>query len=266
MTKIVDSKALTCPNRCVRVLLFLALFLLFTACQQSAVPTPNPKLETEKATLKKMSEALKKSGDMQSAAVIEQKIILLDQKDEAGFIDLAKTLQSIGKKNDAKDVLKTGVEVLPASDKLKIELAHIYLNEFDEKPALEVLEKVTDKNKDYYGMMGVASDLDGDNAKAKDYYREGLKLDTKDENIRNNLAMSYILSSGYADAIKILEELVKDPDVGQKYKPKYRQNLALAYGLSGRNEKAYQSLIKDLSPKLARENIEFYKELKKRQK
>ena len=239
---------------------------MFAACQQNAAPVLNPQVEGQKATLKKMAEALKKSGDMQSAAVVEQKLIVLDQKDEGGFTDLAKTLMGIGKKNEAKDILKTGVEVLPASDKLKFELARTYLNEFDQKPAQEVLAKTNNKqSKDYYSLMGVAADLDGNNLQAKGFYRKGLEVNAKDENIRNNLAMSYILSGEYGDAIKILEELTQDPYVGQKLKPKYRQNLALAYGLSGRSEKAYQNLTKDLSPALARENLEFYKELKRRQ-
>ena len=226
------------------------------------MPSLSPKLDAQKATLKKMSEALKKSGDVQSAAVIEQKLILLDQRDEAGFVDLAKTLASMGKKDEAKDVLLTGVEVVPGSDKIKIELARTYLNEFDQKPALEVLEKVKNKeSKEYYSMMGVASDLEGDNMQAKEYYRKGLEVDAKDENLRNNLAMSYILTGEYADAIALLEDLTKDPYVEQKYKPKYRQNLALAYGLSGKNEKALKSLEKDLSPGQARENVEFYKRL-----
>ncbi len=244
-----------------RVFLFISLFLLFAACQ-GAGPALSPKLESQKATLKKMSEALKKSGDMQSAAVIEQKLIVLDQRDEEGFADLAKTLSSIGKKDEARDVLKTGVEVVPASDKLKLELARSYLNDFDQKPALEVLGGVSNKeSKDYYGLTAVAYDLDENNLQAKEFYRKGLEIEPKDENLRNNLAMSYILSSEYGDAAEILEELVKDPYVSNKYKPKYRQNLAMAYGLSGRNDKALKSLEKDLGAKRARENVEFYKRL-----
>ena len=133
-----------------------------------------------------MSDALKQSGDVQSAAVIEQKLILLDQKDENGFLELAKTLSTIGKDNEVKDVLLTGVEVVPASDKIKTALARIYLNEFDSKPATEMLEKLSNKeSKDYYGLLGVAADIDGNNLLAKENYRKGLALDEKDENIRS---------------------------------------------------------------------------------
>lgn len=242
-----------------RAFFYIFVLLLFTACENTQ-STAAPVVDNQKANLKKISESLKQSGNVQSATIIDQQIAALDNKDEKSYISLADSLVAADKRSDAIDVLKSAHQLFPESEELKLKLAKTYLENFESAPALAMLEKLKNKeNTDYYNAFGIANDMEENHQHAQDAYNKGLAIDALDENLRNNLAMSYILTEKYSEAIKILEELVKSPYTKQKYLSKYKQNLALAYGVSGKNNKAYKYLAKELPQDQIQQNLGFYK-------
>lgn len=101
---------------------------------------------------------------------------------------------------------------------------------------------------------GVALDMLGQHANAQHVYKEGLGVDADNLLLANNLGLSYILSTDYAQAIALLEPLVENAEAHN-----IRQNLALAYGLSGDMDMAYEVGAKNLTPKQVEENIAFYR-------
>lgn len=102
---------------------------------------------------------------------------------------------------------------------------------------------------------GVALDSLGEHGEAQTAYHVVLAATPDNVAAQNNLALSYILSEHYADAVRILEKLLKSK---QGDRATVRQNLALAYGLQGNHKKALELGLQDLSAKEAEENLKFY--------
>lgn len=106
--------------------------------------------------------------------------------------------------------------------------------------------------------LGVSYDLSGDYATAQQHYRAGLSLAPNDVDLRNNLAYSLITDKEYAEAINILERLVKHP----RATARQRNNLALAYGLSGRDADAKLILAADHAPAQIERNLATYRQMR----
>ena len=72
---------------------------------------------------------------------------------------------------------------------------------------------------------------------------------------RNNLGFAYVMANDVPKAIAILEEVAKDP----KSTAQQRQNLALAYGLAGREDDARAISLQDLPPEAVDNNLKTYR-------
>lgn len=132
----------------------------------------------------------------------------------------------------------------------------------DIREAIAVYDKLLEidpQNPLVYNGKAVAFDYSGNHLAAQDIYKAGLAFDPDSLIIKNNLAMSLILNHQLDQAIILLESIahVKDPNVSALNI--IRHNLALAYGVSGDQQKANKLNLHDLTEEQARENIEFYK-------
>lgn len=238
-----------------KIFALLALVLI-TGCQ-SDIKSTTPELEAKKANLRKLAEDAKKNNDFSSAAKLESQIVSLDVNDIDSFINLSKTLKKQGQKGEALSLLQTAEKLKPTDEKIQFEVAKSLIDNEKYSDAITKLQTIkTIRTKDYYNALGISYDATGQHKIAQETLKEGLKIAPNDGLLLNNLALSYILEMRYNEAIKILEELVKRPDA----LPKYRQNLALAYGFNSQGDKAYELLTKDLPEKEAKENLKFYKE------
>ncbi len=81
-----------------------------------------------------------------------------------------------------------------------------------------------------------------------------MKLAPNDLSIRNNYGLSQALSGDYRAAIATLSAVASDP----RSTARYRQNLALAYGLSGDNVNASIAARKDLNDADSASNQRYY--------
>lgn len=128
----------------------------------------------------------------------------------------------------------------------------------DSEKALSVIEQAISANSTnayLYNSKGVALDKLGKYEEAKASYKKAIELSPDEEiDFKTNLSMSYILSGNYTGAISLLQPLLSDKNAT----PEIRQNLALAYGLSGDMEKAMRIGSMDLSIKEMNDNIAFY--------
>jgi Flp pilus assembly protein TadD len=111
-----------------------------------------------------------------------------------------------------------------------------------------------------YNGKGVALDMTGDHRSAQQAYYRGLELDRGNRILQNNLGLSLALSGNYADSIRVLEGVTtKGGATAQN-----RQNLALAYGLAGRNDDAEEMSRLDLRDDAVRNNLNYYNILRAR--
>lgn len=238
---------------------FLPFFILlfFAACATDGAQAPTD-LSNRKSTMRRIAESIKQSGNVQAAAQIESEIIKLDEHDVGSFVTLAKTVRAHSSNRDSIEVLKTGAELNPASDTLKIELARAYIEDNSPLQAAAQLDSLSDKNsRDYFNLRGVAEDIQGNYSSAQAQYNDGLKHFQRDSLLLNNYALSYIFEKKYDAAIRILVELAK-----RNNNPKFKHNLALAYGLKGDTKKAKQILGRELKPEEVNENLQIYKQLR----
>ena len=105
---------------------------------------------------------------------------------------------------------------------------------------------------------GIALDRLSRHAEAQATYREGLKRDPTDFALNSNLGLSLGLSGQTDAGIRILSELVRDGSANANT----RGNLALVYGLAGREREAKATLAGDLSASAIQNNLAYYRELR----
>lgn len=105
-----------------------------------------------------------------------------------------------------------------------------------------------------YNGLGVASDHLGEHKAAQDYYEAGLKIFPNNLTLLNNLGLSQILSRDYDAAIATLVGAVQQPGASSRQ----RQNLALAYGMAGKDADAARVARVDLGPKDVQDNLAYY--------
>ena len=106
--------------------------------------------------------------------------------------------------------------------------------------------------------LGIAYDLEGDHATAQSHFNAGLTLAPDDADLKNNLAYSLITSRQYIQAVELLEPLVNSGNATKRQ----RMNLALAYGLLGRDDEARSVVRHDLSPAEIERNMGVYRQLR----
>jgi Flp pilus assembly protein TadD len=125
--------------------------------------------------------------------------------------------------------------------------------------AQETLQQAQQLNPSFRNQaaLGVVYDLNGSHAQAQALYREGLKQDASNVDLRNNMGLSMLLQGNSEGAIAVLQSIVADP----KATAQHRANLALAYGLTGKENAARRLLQLDLAPTEVDRNIELYKSM-----
>ena len=238
---------------------FLLFFCLLLLANCETTPHNPPDLEAKKQELHELANSDKAKGNYIAASQLEMQIISLDVNDPKSFITLSRTLKKQGYKAKALELLQTGERLNPQDETLQLEVGKTMLENGQAQTGLDKLLAIKEiRNTDYYNSLGVAYDMVGNHELAQDTFETGLDDSPDDGLLQNNLALSYILEGSYQDAIEILEPLTKLPDA----KPKYRQNLALAYAMLGRDHEAYLLLIKDIPEDQARQNIKFYNKLR----
>lgn len=106
--------------------------------------------------------------------------------------------------------------------------------------------------------LGVVYDLSGQPELAQQTYRQGLVAHPGDEALRTNLGLSLALTGKPREAINIL---LGNAGVAGSL-PQRRDNLALAYGVMGREDAAEDILLSYQPRGLVQDNLEFYRYLR----
>jgi Flp pilus assembly protein TadD len=100
--------------------------------------------------------------------------------------------------------------------------------------------------------------LMGETQKAQAAYRAAMELDPSNMNYESNLGLSLALNGEPQEGIRILERVARMPSAS----PRARQNLALAYGLSGDMEMARRMGRADLSDEVVRGNLNYIRSVR----
>jgi cytochrome c-type biogenesis protein CcmH/NrfG len=95
--------------------------------------------------------------------------------------------------------------------------------------------------------LGICSDKQQLHPQAQDFYQQGLVLDNDNIKLKNNLALSYILSQQPISAIRLLEPISKHSSTSSSTTllsitehQRLLSNLSLAYSMNKQFDKAYE--------------------------
>lgn len=197
-------------------------------------------------------------GDYGAAMDYYRRTLALDKSDAGAIKGLGSAMEQFGDKAGAVDVYKEGVKHAPKDVELRRAYGKLLLS-LDQPMAAKVqYEAALDRDSDdakARGGLAVALDYLGQHKGAQKEYESLLKKEPRNLGVINNYAYSLILSHDYAGAIKLLEPEVDNPAAS----PALRQNLALAYGLAGKEADAARVAATDLPPEKVQESMDYYR-------
>lgn len=240
----------------------ISALLLVTACasnEEESVKVTQTVPDIQESNMMRLAATTRAAGDYASAERIYLDVIRENKTSTEAHLALAETYVFTKQFQRAVNVLQDAATRQPEDVNIQIELANALIHAGEATKAVTHAEKaiaLDSGNPRAYNTKGVALDSMGKYTAAQSAYLEAIKLNPEAVYIKNNLALSYIMSDKYDKAIAILAPL----NATQQATPTVRQNLALAYGLKGDTEKALSLSMKDLPEEKARENLAFYKQ------
>ncbi len=206
------------------------------------------------------------SGEAAMAATLYRQILDSAPDDaDAGF-GYAHALLDDGLTEQAAPVVLELLDRHSGSARALVLVARLELARGDFTAAatrLAAAEALAPDDRGVLALRGMLSDLQGDHAAAQRSYRLALAADPSDMAVRNNLAFSMISAGNPGGAVAVLESLMPDAVTAPA---SMRHNLALAYGLMGRDGDAARLLAFDLDRGRVDENLAFYSWLRERQR
>lgn len=248
-----------------KTLLLLTPFLLAGCSQveQNRIDTAN-QYEEQKASsnpnsLFRVAETMKKSGNHNVSIKMYEQALQIDPTNSQARIGLSQSLRASGRNEAALEALKS----VPAETQDVAwykELGNVYTALNRPRLCIDTLKKANEldpRDMTVVNGIGVCNDLSGQHAEAQKYYRQAIFMAPSNTRLRSNMALSLSLSSKTKDAIEILTPIVESEHATTRD----RQNLAIAYGLSGNMEKAAQLFSQDLSEGEVRNNLAFVHKL-----
>jgi Flp pilus assembly protein TadD len=203
----------------------------------------------------RIAESMRKTGNYDSAISIYKQVLQNDPNNPDLFIGISKSLRGSGRVDAALETL-TSVPSNISTKAVYQELGSIYTAKQNPRQCIRAYQKAyaMDQN-DLLSINGTAvcHDLMGMHAEAEKWYRIGLSKSPSNEKLKSNMGLSLALAGKTGEAIQILSEVIKSPDATSRD----RQNLAMAYGLSGNLEEAAKIFSQDLDKNAVRSNLAF---------
>jgi Flp pilus assembly protein TadD len=223
--------------------------------EQTGFEAPEVKA-VDPAELLRIAQDLRDKGDVAGAAHFYAQAHAANPDDVSALIGLGDMLAALGDSIKAADAYGKATALQPARPDARLGLAKASIAMKNPQVAATQFQAVLSANAQdvrAYNGLGVAADMMGDHKAAQEHYRAGLAIDPQNVALLNNLGLSLALSGDFDNGIFMLEELAAAPEAS----PTTRQNLALAYGLAGRDSEAERVASVDLADSEIRKNMAF---------
>ena len=237
-----------------RLITLLAAGTLLGACSQST-GGGGPGSTT------RLAERSANAGDFQTAAAFYQQAFDENPKSVEALIGLGRSYTGLGQYARAEQALVEAQKRRPNDPEVLLELARTQLAAGRPQVALDNLEVAQRKRPRDISIItarGIALDRLSRHAEAQETYRRGLAIDPTNFVLMSNLGLSLGLSGQTGEGITILRELVRDGAATANT----RGNLALVYGIAGRERDASATLATDLSSSQIQNNLAYYRTLR----
>ena len=226
---------------------------------EAAKPAATQSQNASYGSLMRIAAQAQAQGDLNTASTLFGRAHETMPDKVEPLLGLAAALTDLGRPREALDAWRTALTREPTNgDALRGYARTLIAMDQPEEAARQYASLLSREPKDVRALtgLGVAKDMMGDHAGAQQQYHLALTLAPKDRSARNNLGFSLLVSGKPTEAITILEPLARDPAATAQQ----RQNLALAYGLAGRDEEAARMARLDLDDASVRKNLAYYRE------
>lgn len=246
------------------ILLLITAFL--SACANSPEDAPQTTSSQEVTrdandpdSILRIAETMKKSGDYDMATKFYRQALQLNPNLLDASIGLSQCLRFTGRQEMALEVL----EAVPASERTVMwhkAMGSVYSANHNPRKCIESYKQAHAANPQDVGTingLGVCHDILGQHVVAQKWYNQALALSPNNNHLKSNLGLSLSLANKTTEGIEILSSIVN----GQDATPRDRQNLAIAYGLSGDLDKAAKMFSIDLKESEVRTNLAFVHKL-----
>lgn len=213
------------------------------------------------AALMRAGEASRKRGDYTAAAAFFRRAQNADPSIAAPLIGMGESLAAGGVPREAAQAFRQALAIDENDARALRGLGNALIAQDQSDLAVEQFEKALAVDpRDYraYNGLGVSYDSMAEHTKAQEYYYAGLEIAPDDVSLRNNLGLSLAFAGHYKGAVEILRPLALRPGATARD----RQNLALAYGLSGDIEQAKKFSRLDMDSRDVERNLNYYAALR----
>jgi Flp pilus assembly protein TadD len=226
--------------------------------QNNQPPPPSGTVSSD--TLIKLAEQARDAGDLATAAGFYQRAHEMDPRNIQPLLQLGGIWSRMHQPRPAADAWQAALAIDPSNTTALRGLANAKIQSGDPAGAIAPLQTAARLQPDWrvQNSLGVANDMLADHAAAQAAYRAGLGLAPGNLELTSNLGLSLALAGDFGQSLPLLEQAARDPSAT----PRQRQNLALAYGLSGDDPKAAQVLKVDLDPGKVQANLGYYEYLR----
>lgn len=232
--------------------LLLAACLLLPAC--AATPPGGRTAVADRSQLQTtLAERAAEAGNPAASARLYRAALAQNPDDAKTALALADALARSGKLAEAEEAYQALLKRDPRNAQAQLGLGRVHLLLKRPEQALAALARAGDDPAARIG-RGVALDTLGRHGEAQAEYRAVLAAAPGNRTAANNLALSLALSGDLRQAEGLLVPLADGPDS----EPRFRQNLALVYGLQGQDGRAAALARADLDPDAVRGNLAFY--------
>lgn len=242
----------------------LSVFLLASCAQIKPEVKPIENVHTEAnlraGDLRIAANALQ-SGDIEVARNLYQELTLSYPDVPAVWLGLGDSYFLEGKYEQAKSYYQRAQAIEGNSIESSISLARVAVRLRDFDTAISSYKSVLQQDPDNaiaYAGLGVSYDLSGQPNLAQETYKQGLAKNPGNDALIANLGLSLALNGKPRNAVNVL---LGNAGVSDTL-PQRRDNLALAYGMLGRDSAAEEILLGSQTRGVVQDNLEFYEYLR----
>jgi len=135
-------------------------------------------------------------------------------------VNLAIILDQSGKRDEAGEQFEKALELRPDDVQAELNLAMFYMRGNDLAKAYPHLIDVQGKgltSPELYVALSEAEHARNNEGKSREYLEKAITLDSRNTNLRRQLAISYFSDKDYTKAIPVLVELVKSDSTNADY-------------------------------------------------
>ena len=237
--------------------------MLAAACVARSGPAPDADSHNQpdltRPILNAAAAALEE-GDAATAATYYRGVFTRDPENVTAAIGLMRSLRLVGGLDEAQAVAAKALKLKPDDPAVLAEVGKVKLAKGEATEAAALLARAVNGDAHDWKLrsaLGLAYDRLGDYGRADRSYEAALRIAPDNAAVLNNFALSRAMANDLDGARGLARRAIAAPGADLRV----RQNLALIYALSGNMPKAEELTRRNPPPALARQTIEYYRDL-----